>query len=744
MQFSNQWLAFYRILLCVAITGVLVMDTAGLLSLPTLERMENILYDLRLRKTLPNTVDSRIVIVAIDEASLAQEGQWPWGRDKLAYLVDILFEYYGIKLLGFDMVFSEPDDSSGIKTLDKLATGQLHDDARFLSALKTLKPQLSFDEIFAQSLKNRPVVLGYFFSHLREKVDQIGKLPAPLTNANKLPFSPYLFDAKSYAANLPELQSAAASAGFFENPYIDQDGIYRKLPLLIQYQHQLYESLSLALFRALLDYPTIEFVVGDKYGLQNTQSRLEGLRIEGISIPVDESAAILLPFRGRQGSFRYISATDVLSGTTDIAQLKDKIVIMGSTAVGLLDSRATPVQHIYPGVEVHANILSAMLDQTIKSRPNYIIIPEIIELILICLLINFLFPRLSAIWSAITFSILLACVIIMNVYCWEALGIDTILAVPLAQLFSLYGVQIFFGFFLESRKKRQLGAMFGQYIPPELVEQMSRSDEAFSLQGESREMTVFFSDVRGFTTISETQDPQALCEIINAIFTPATRLIHEANGTIDKYIGDAIMAFWGAPMHNPQHASGAVQSALAIVKMLATLQTEFISKGWPTIDMGIGINTGPMNVGNMGSQFRMAYTVMGDAVNLGSRLEGLTKQYGVKIIVSETTRQAAPEFVYRELDRVRVKGKHQPITIYEPIGKKEEVSPEQYQAIGLLDTALHYYRQQQWLLASAIFKELALQHPKDMLYGLYLDRIGLYQSSPPEAGWDGVFTYTSK
>ncbi|MDD2724379.1 MAG: adenylate/guanylate cyclase domain-containing protein [Methylovulum sp.] len=721
-----------------------MLNTVGLLALPTLERMENIFYDLRLRNTLVNTVDPRIVIVTIDEASLSQEGQWPWSRDKMAYLVDILFDYYGIKLLGFDMVFPEPDTSSGITTLNKLATTQLHDDARFLSALERLKPQLSYDDTFAKSLKNRPVVLGYFFSHIKEKLAQIGKLPLPLTKTNNLPFSPLLFDAQSYAANLPELQNAAASAGFFENPFIDQDGIYRKLPLLIQYQHQLYESLSLALFRALLDYPAIEFAVGDKYGLQNNESRLEGLRIEGISIPVDESAAILLPFRGRQGSFNYISATDVLNGLTDVTKLKDKIVILGATAVGLLDSRATPVQHIYPGVEVHANILSAMLDQTIKSRPNYIIVPEMIELLAICLLVIFLFPHLTAIRSALTFSSLLACGILANFYCWTSLGIDTILAIPITLLFLLYGIQIFFGFFLESRKKRQLSAMFGQYIPPELVEQMSQSDEAFSLKGESREMTVFFSDVRGFTTISETQEPQALCEIINAIFTPATHLIHEANGTIDKYIGDAIMAFWGAPMHNPHHASGAVQSALAIVDMLATLQSEFTNKGWPVIDMGIGINTGTMNVGNMGSQFRMAYTVMGDAVNLGSRLEELTKQYGVKIIVSESTRLAAPGFVYRELDRVRVKGKQYPITIYEPIGKKADILPEQYQTIGLLESALRYYRQQQWTLAIAIFTELSMQHPNDKLYTIYLERIGLYQSSPPETDWDGVFTYTSK
>ncbi len=740
MQFSYQWLSFYRILVCAGITLIFMLNTAGKLPMSTLERMENILYDLRLRETLTNTVDPRIVIVAIDEASLAQEGHWPWPRDKIGYIVDMLFDYYGIKLLGFDMVFSERDTSSGINVLNRLAIKELHDDPQFLSALAELKPQLSYDSVFAKSLKNRPVVLGYYFSHLEERTPQVGQLPLPLTSTNALAFSSLLVTPKSYVANLPELQAVAASAGFFENPNIDQDGIYRKLPILIQYQGQIYESLSLALLRTLFKSPPIAFETSAQYG----NSRLEKLHIAGITIPVDESASILLPFRGQQKSFAYVSVADVLNGTAEVAQLKDKIVIMGSTAVGLHDSRATPVNSTYPGVEVHANILSAMLDETLKSRPNHIVAIEIIELLLICLLVAFVFPRLSAAWSAVIFFTLLSGGIWGNVYCWKTLGVDTILATPIMQLFLLYGVQIFFGFFLESRKKRQLSTIFGQYIPPELVEQMSRSDEAFTLQGESRKMTVFFSDVRGFTSISETQDPQALCEIINAIFTPATHLIHESNGTIDKYIGDAIMAFWGAPMHNPQHASKAVQAALDIVKMLETLKKEFASKGWPLIDMGIGINTGTMNVGNMGSQFRIAYTVMGDAVNLGARLEGLTKQYGVKIIVSETTRAAAPEFIYRELDRVRVKGKQQPITIYEPLGIEDEANLEQSQTLNELGTALLAYRQQQWSAAYAIFRGLVGQYPDDLLYRMYLERIEFYQNSPPPTDWDGVLTHTSK
>lgn len=569
-------------------------------------------------------------------------------------------------------------------------------------------------------------------------------LPAPLAAADAHPFSPLLFKEKSFTANLAKLQAAAMSGGFFNNPSVDEDGVYRRLPLLINYNSRIYEALSLTLYRTLLGMPEVKFITGEGYGENNTDSHLEGLDIEGFQIPVDESSTLLVPYRGRQGSFPYISATDVLNGVADVEKLKDKIVIVGTSAAGLLDLRATPVQNVYAGVEVHANILSGLLDQTIKSRPSNILGAELAELLLIFLVAVLAFSRLSALSSAMAFGLLLASGIALNVYCWTAWNIDTMLATPITLLTVLYGIQMFFGFFFESRKKKQMGNMFGQYIPPELVEQMSQSDEEFSLKGESREMTVLFSDVRGFTTISEGMEPQELCDLINGILTPVTHVIHESKGTIDKYIGDAIMAFWGAPMQNPQHASYAVKAGLTILQALTTIQQDFKAKGWPEIDIGIGINTGKMSVGNMGSQFRIAYTVMGDAVNLGSRLEGLTKQYGVRMIVSESTLQAAPEFTYRELDKVRVKGKHKPIAIYEPLGATADISPEQMQTLKLLNQGLHDYRQQQWTSAQLIFAQLAEQHPHDKLYPIYLERIAYYLESPPETDWDGAFTHTSK
>jgi len=735
---------FFRAAMSVFLTLFFILHTSGWLTLPILERIEKIFYDFRLRATLANTIDPRIVIVTVNEESLAQEGRWPWSREKLAYLVDLLFDYYGIKLLGLDMVFAEPDTSSGVQLLDKLASGPLRHNHDFLATVTALRPQLSYDDVLAKSLANRPVVLGYFNSHFKEKKPSIGLLPPPLATAENLPFTEFLYDVQSVTANLPILQKAARSAGFFNNPSIDPDGVYRKLPLLARYQNKIYAAFSLALFRTLLDSPTIEFISNDDYGKSRNDVRLEGLKIEGFTIPVDENGAILIPYRGNPGSFHYISAADVLNGVTDPVKLKDKIVIFGTTATALQDSRATPVQSTYPGVEIHANILSAFLDQNIKSRPNYLLAMETLGLVVISLLIIGLFPKLGALGSGVAFVSMLTALLLGNLYCWQILAIDTVLATPILLIFLLFGIQIFCGFFLETRRKKQLSTLFGQYVPPQLVAEMSQSDEQYSLQGESREMTVFFSDIRGFTGIAESMEPTALCELLNAILTPVTQAIHETRGTIDKYIGDAVMAFWGAPMHSTHHAADAIRSAIKIIKILEKLKLLFIARGWPAIDMGIGINTGFMNVGNMGSQFRMAYTVMGDAVNLGSRLEGLTKHYGVKIIVSETTRKAAPEFVYRELDAVRVKGKQEPIYIYEPVAENSSVSPEKNEELYLLRHGLTHYRQQQWQSAQEILQELALSHPDDKLYQLYLERIKRYQLSPPDSAWDGAYTHTEK
>jgi adenylate cyclase len=300
-----------------------------------------------------------------------------------------------------------------------------------------------------------------------------------------------------------------------------------------------------------------------------------------------------------------------------------------------------------------------------------------------------------------------------------------------------------YGFFYESRGKRYLTKMFGQYIPPDLVSEMAKNPEDYSLQSESRDLTVLFSDVRGFTTISEGLDPKDLSDLMNAYLSPMTKIIHENQGTIDKYMGDAIMAFWGAPISCENHARIALKASMEMMEVLKSINQDFQKKGWPAIDIGIGLNTGHMTVGNMGSSFRMAYTVMGDAVNLGSRLEGLTKEYGVNIIVSEYTKSQVPHFVFRELDRVRVKGKDQPVAIFEPIGEPNSVDKLLSGELSYYEEALNFYRHQDWAKATKAFTELDKAYSRK-LYKLYLSRIEHYIEVSPGKDWDGAYTFQTK
>jgi adenylate cyclase len=308
----------------------------------------------------------------------------------------------------------------------------------------------------------------------------------------------------------------------------------------------------------------------------------------------------------------------------------------------------------------------------------------------------------------------------------------------------IYIINMSYGFFVESRGKKQLAGLFGQYVPPELVEEMAKNPTSFSLEGEIREMTVMFSDVRGFTTISEGLDPKELSRLMNEFLTPMTQVIHHNRGTIDKYMGDAIMAFWGAPLLDDQNAKRALQAAVDMIAALEKLNVEFATKGWPPINIGVGLNSDMMTVGNMGSEFRMAYTVMGDGVNLASRLESLTKNYGVNIIVSEFTKALVPEFAYRELDNVRVKGKEKPVAIFEPIGEATQMDEATKDNLKLYREALKLYRSQSWDLAEKQLINLQKQEPQRYVYEMYIKRIAYFRQNPPEASWDGVFNYETK
>ncbi|OSM05234.1 CHASE2 domain-containing protein [Magnetofaba australis] len=723
-----------RHILSAAILTLFLMNSSGLLHLAPVAHLENFLYDARLNATLPNEIDPRIVIVDIDERSLKELGQWPWSRDKLARLVNTLFDHYGIAAMGFDVVFAEADNSDALPVLDQLAATNLKDDSAFQQTYQQVRVSLDNDAKFADALRDRPVVMGYYFKPYNDD-SHVGVLPpsylpmAALTEAESLLITPV--KARSYGANLQKLQVAAYTGGFFDNPLVDDDGVFRRVPVLQEYNNELYTSLALSLVHTVLGSPPLAMGEGM-------------LSIGELDIPVDSNMAVLTPFLGTQGSFPYISVADVLSHKTPVEQLESTIVLLGATAPGLLDLRSTPVQNVYPGVEIHANIISGILDGRIRSEPPILVMFELGVLALLGLLLTFTLPRVSPMLTSVLCVVLLLLAGAGNLYLWSQ-GVVAPLANTVLLIVTMFMLHMSLGFFLESQGKRQISKVFGQYIPPELVDEMNESGQEFSIGGESREMSVLFSDVRGFTTISEGLKPDELTQLMNAFLTPMTRVIHENRGTIDKYMGDAIMAFWGAPIQDDQHAEHALQSAFKMIEGMRKLSEEFKTKGWPELKIGVGINTGPMNVGNMGSEFRMAYTVLGDAVNLGSRLEGLTKQYGVEIIIGETTEAHVRDVALcRDLDRVRVKGKAEPVTIYEPVGFKKELESARAAEVESYHAALALYREQQWDAAQSAFEQLSEQESNRLIYKVYLERIALFRDTPPGEDWDGVFTHTSK
>lgn len=722
-----------------------VGSAARFYRLDIVEQLSSILYDYRLRLTMPRKMDNRIVIVDIDEKSLKEEGRWPWGRDRMALLMDKLFDKYHVAVVGFDVVFAEKDESSGLKVLQGLAENQLKSDKSFHETLDKIRPQLEYDDLFASKIRNRKVVLGYYMTNQHEP-HASGMLPEPTFPAGA--FKGHAVDFTNwngYGANLPELQQAAANAGHF-NPLVDSDGRVRRIPMLVEYDGAYYESLSLAIVRTLLGQTKLS--PGYAENKAGGYTDLEWLDLESanikLKIPVDRDVSTFVPYRGGQGSFRYISITDVLHDRVDPAQLKNKIVLVGTTAPGLLDMRSTPVSKVYPGVEIHANMISGILDQNLKERPAYMLGAEVVWVLLVGIALSFLLPLLTPAKAIFASAFALIITAGLSLVAWQYGGVLMPVTNSLVMIALLFALNMSYGYFVESRTKRQITGLFGQYVPSELVEEMAKHPESVSMEGESRDMTILFSDVRGFTNIAEGMEPKELSLLMNEFLTPLSRVVYKHRGTIDKYMGDCIMAFWGAPLPDKDHARNAILSGIEMQQALKALQPHFRERGWPDIQVGVGINTGRVSVGNMGSEVRVAYTVMGDEVNLASRLEGITKQYGVGIIVGENTRHIVNEFLYRELDHVRVKGKDNPVAIYEPVALISEASKALHDEVKLFHEMRRLYRKQDWEQAELQLMNLQRMTPDLALYRLYVERVAYFRKNPPGGDWDGVFMFHAK
>jgi adenylate cyclase len=701
-------------------------------------RLEHIAYDMEIRTQLlthPQKLkNSPIAIIDVDDRSLYKEGRWPWPRSKLAVLIDNL-QAAGAVVVAFDMIFPQEERNIVDEVSTKLIAEKLKD-INIESALKKIQPYFNNDAKFALSMSDADTVIGISFV---ERPIITGNIPPPLlpltTTAEKeLGF----IDMAGIEGANSIIAKAAKNSGFI-NVFPDSDGIIRRVPILLRYQDGLYPSLALEAVRVFL-LSNIKLVTAE-YG---DSERLEGVQIGDYTIPTDAQGQVIIPFIGKGFTYPYFSATDVLNNKIPAGALGGKIVFVGASAIGLGDLKATAVQNPYPGVEVHATIAEGILKKNFPFRPAWSLGAEIFLGVFLGLVLTFICPYLGPRILTLLIVIIPVLLIFANNYLREKTGLIIGIFIPIAVSISIALLNLVYGYLFETRRREHIKEMFGQYVPEEHINEMLKSGYSYGLYGEDRDMTVLFADIRNFTSISEPMGATQLKNYLSAYLNPITEVIFKYRGTIDKYVGDMVMAFWGAPLADKKHAQHALDAALAMQHAVTKLNLVLKENNEPLIQIGIGINSGMMSVGDMGSKFRRNYTVLGDAVNLGSRVEGLTKYYGVKIMATEMTIQNQKKFLFRLLDRVRVKGKDKGVAIYEVVCKLSDASEELKNEILQHEHALNCYLQQKWDLALELFSQLNRDHPHSKLYTLYLERIAEFMQTPPPRDWDGVYSHTHK
>lgn len=687
----------------------------------------------------PRAVTQRpVVIIDIDEKSLAKFGQWPWPRTRVADLVKRLTDL-GAAAIAFDIIFPEPDRLSPAVAADTF----LNLDEATRTKLRALP---SNDQVLADVLRQSPVVLGE--SGLPNVVPQPA-LKLPLTGLATIGGDPrpFLLEFPGLLRNIPVLEEAAPGRGLF-TIRTERDGIVRRVPMIMIAQGDLMPSLTFEMLRIVTKSDTI-LVKSDEAGVKS-------VAVPGFEVPTDRNGQLWVHF-ARHDAARYVSAADVLEGRVGPDLISRKLILIGTSAVGLLDVKTTPLDPVMPGVEVHAQVLESALTRSVLLHPNYAIGAELLTAILFGAAIIWLAPVLSPM-MLLTFGAVIVSIMVATswyLYTQHKLLID--FTFPLLASTLIYLVLVFSSYFREQAQRRRIRSAFGQYLSPALVEQLAQSPEKLVLGGEERDMTIMFSDVRGFTTISESfkSDPQGLTSLMNRFLTPLTNAILDRKGTIDKYMGDAIMAFWNAPLSDREHQLNACDAALDMIDRIEVLnvarEREAKEAGKPFIPMrvGIGLNTGTCVVGNMGSDLRFDYSVLGDSVNLASRLEGQSKSYGLPIIAGSKTALAAKDkFAILEIDFITVKGKKEPEVIYAIVGREDVATSGRFQRLrNLCIEMLSCYRSRDWDGAlAAIAKGRVADETSSLhgLYELYSERIETFRQTPPPENWDGVFALTSK
>nr|WP_321267828.1 adenylate/guanylate cyclase domain-containing protein [uncultured Sulfurimonas sp.] len=733
----------YKVLIPLFILLSLVLSSAYLFLPSHFQSLDNRVRDFYFKFRGPVKASEDIVIVDIDERSIKELGQWPWERDKFAQILDNL-SASGAGIIGLDIVFSEADKTSP----KRLAKEWGIDD----------KEMPDYDFILSQSIASTPTILGYVFDFDADNSNEAPQVPAIFVEKSKqdLEFFPI---ARGVLPNLKVIQDASYSSGYMNN-IPDEAGIIRSVPLLIKYQEQLYPSLAFEMFRIATQ--------SNKVVASYSKAGIESVQVGEQNIYSDRFGRMYVNFRGPFKSYRYISAVDILNNNVDAKLLEGKFVLIGTSAYGLMDLRSTPMDNVIAGVEIHANMIDNLLQNDMLRKPAWAEIADLSAIVLIAFIVIFIYSRLSILMLSLVYIVSFFALMYLNYYLLfsELVIVNSIF--PLFSIFlSLVGT-LGVNYFFETRQKEIIKGKFASKVSESVMEDILKNADSKALDGQEKEITVFFSDVRGFTNISEAMgDAKRLIKFMNEIMEPMTEIIIDEKGTVDKYIGDAIMAYWNAPLDVKNHADKAVNASLRQLHALKALNEKLRANPdfdnvtkmaqnahIPIVDIGIGLNSGVAIVGEMGSSKRSDYTVIGDTINLGSRLESLCKYYNSRLNISNFTKKRLKgKYIYRFLDLVTVKGKSEPIEIWQIHDyDAEEKEPLFYldrasllQELDSYHKAIELYKAQQFKDALVIFKDLNnLEHKSNLkIYDIYIERCEHYIEMPPE-NFNGVFVHTTK
>ncbi len=709
-----------------------------------LDDIEGRLLDARFKLRGPVATSGMVTLVTVDEKSIEQLGRWPWSRDTLAELITRISDM-GAGAIGLDIVFSEPQHSPLEQALERNPELTPAERARLRQLLGGVAP----DQVLAEAITNSGrVVGGQFFYRSKETAKDLEALPPEIemellgrsgvdalrSKVDEFP----AHDAYAVRMNIPPLARATNGAGFF-NFLPGRDGVIRNANLLLRYKGEFYPSLALKTLAFYLERAAI-VVHAEEYGIDR-------LTLGGMAIPTDEVGGFMLNYRGPAGTIPSYSAVDVLNGNLPPDALAGQMVLLGVTAIGVYDAHTTPYGPSFPGLEIQANVAENIIHGDYIHHTAMEVLTDLLVLLLILMSLALLLPRIGGILPRfIVSAVLLAAYAGLNLYWFETQQLWLNLTYPLlAWLLGYIALNVYLTFVVESRYST-VHTAFQYYLQPDLVNELTERPELLQFGGEQKRLTILFSDIRNFTNLSEGLTPEQLAKFIHCYMDPMTEQVLNHRGTLDKYIGDAVMAIFGAPIPVEAHAEDACNAALDSIAELDHIVEccPDLSHIFP-IRIGVGIHTGEVVVGNLGSSFHFTYTVLGDNVNLASRLEGLTKVYGVAILVSEETRgEVGEKFLFRELDRVRVKGKKVPIRIYELVGRSEEIDDETHASVKLWQESLELFHKQQWVAAREGFEAMLHEKGVDKSCSLYVERCEHYEKEPPPQDWDGVTTFTTK